>query len=73
MKRILMATIMVAVGLAALTTIHRASAQYMESPDYGSSYYQTSQERYNSGWNHGIAQAILDYTFLEQSSKQLMK
>jgi hypothetical protein len=61
MKQILTATIMVAIGLAILATIHHASAQYMESPDYGSSYYQTPQERYNSGWNHGIAQAILDY------------
>ena len=61
MKRILMATIMVAIGLAILTTIHHASTQYTESPDYGSIYYQTPHERYNSGWNHGIAQAILDY------------
>jgi hypothetical protein len=59
-KQIFIATIMVAIGLAMLATIHHASAQYGEFPDYGSSYL-TPQERYTSGWNHGIAQAILDY------------
>jgi hypothetical protein len=61
MKQIFTAAIMVAIGLAILTTIHHASAQYPEFPDYGSSYYPTPQERYNSGWNHGLAAAILDF------------
>ena len=60
MKQIFIATIIVAISLGMLATIHHVSAQYAEFPDYGSNYL-TPQERYNSGWNHGIAQAILDY------------
>jgi hypothetical protein len=59
MKQIFTAAIMVAIRLAIMTTIHHASAQYMEFPDYGC--YLTPQERYNSGWNHGLAAAILDF------------
>jgi hypothetical protein len=54
MKQIFMAAIIIVIGLAILATTHHASAQYAEFPDYGSSYYQTPQKRYNSGWNHGI-------------------
>ena len=62
MNRMLFVPVIMAITIATMTaTTQYASAQYPESPDYGSGYYLTPQERYNSGWNHGLAQAILDY------------